>query len=100
MSRGSVVERQILPTDQVLTVLAEVYGAHGRSERILGLLGQALEQARDIDLPNAPPPEHPLFLSVIDALTGLVAKAKGTEAEATLLEGLSTAARNDGATTG
>ena len=89
----SVVGSAILPIDKALVVLEEVYGAHGRSERILGFMGQALEQARDIDLLNAPPPEHPLFLRVVTALTERVAGARGTEAEAKLLEGLSTAAR-------
>jgi hypothetical protein len=89
----AIVESGCLPIDKALTVLGEVYSAHSRSEPVLGLLGQALEQARDIDFLNAPPPEHPLFLSVVNSLTELSAKAKGGEAETRLLEGLSTAAR-------
>lgn len=89
----SIVESDLLPVERGLTVLDEVYRAHGRSERVMGLLGEALEQARDVDLLNAPPPEHQLFLEVVDTLTDLAAKAKGTEAEAQLLKGLSTAAR-------
>lgn len=89
----SIVESDVLPIEKGLAVLDQVYRAHGRNQRVMGLLGEALEQARDVDLLNAPPPEHPLFLQVVDTLTELAAKAKGTEAEAQLLEGLSTAAR-------
>jgi len=88
-----IVESGHLPREKALEVLAEVYSAHPRSELLLALLGDVLDQARDIDLLNAPPPDHPLFLQVTTALMELAARAKGGEAEKPLLRGLSTAAR-------
>jgi tetratricopeptide (TPR) repeat protein len=88
-----IVDGAYLPTEKSLEALTEVYGAHAHNEYLLGLLGLALEQARDVDMLNAPPPEHPLFSDVAHTLTGLVAKAKGLETETLLLKGLSTAAR-------
>jgi hypothetical protein len=88
-----IVERGHLPREKALTVLADIYSAHHRNESVLGFLGQALEQARDIDLLNAPPPEHPLFLNVVDTLTELSERTPGGEAQIPLLKGLSTAAR-------
>jgi hypothetical protein len=82
-----------LPTEMALHALAEIYSAHSQNASVLGLLGQALEEARDIDLLNAPPPEHPLFLNVVNTLTELSEKAEGGEAETQLLQGLATAAR-------
>jgi hypothetical protein len=88
-----IVEGGYLPTEKALEALAQVYSAHQRSESVLGLLGEALEQARDIDLLNGLPPEHPLFLNVTNTLTELVRHATGRETEGQLLKGLSTAAR-------
>ena len=82
-----------LPIEKALRVLAEVYGAHGQNQAVVGPLGEALEQARDIDLLNAPAPEHQLFLDVVNPLTELSEAARGHEAETALLRGLSTAAR-------
>lgn len=89
----SIVESDILPIDKGLEVLEKVYRAHGGSVPVLGLLGEALQQVRDIGLLNDSPPEHSLFLRVVNTLTEFAAKAKGTEAEVQILEGLSTAAR-------
>jgi hypothetical protein len=89
----AIVERGHLSVDKALTVLAEVHAAHSRNESVLGVLADALDKARDIDLLNDAPPEHPLFLNVVSALSDLSDKAKGGESEALLLQGLSTAAR-------
>lgn len=89
----SIVESDILPIEKGLAVLDDVYRAHRRNVRVLGLLGEALHRVRDIDLLNDSPPEHPLFLQIVSALEELAAKTKGTEAEVQVLEGLSTGAR-------
>jgi hypothetical protein len=93
LSLLAIVASGCLARDKALTVLDEVYRAHSRSARVLGSLGEALDQARDVDLLNDAPPEHPLFLSVVSTLTELSEKAKGSETEKQLLEGLATAAR-------
>ena len=89
----SIVEGGHLPMARALEVLQQVYAAHPRNESVLGVLGEALEQARDIDMLNDPPPEHPLFANAANALAERAAKAAGTKAEAPLLRGLMTAAR-------
>jgi hypothetical protein len=88
-----IVEGGHLSREKALEVMGEVYRAHPRSEPVVGLLGSAIERARDIGLLNDAPPEDPLFLNVVNALTELVEHARGREAEAPLLLGLSTAAR-------
>lgn len=93
LSLVGIVESGHLPTEKALHALAEIYSAHCQNASVLGLLGQALEEVRDIDLLNAPPPERPLFLNVVNTLTELSEKAKGGEAETQLLQGLATAAR-------
>lgn len=93
LSLVAIVASGCLARDKALTVLDEVYRAHSRSAGVLGLLGEALDQARDVDLLNDAPPEHPLFLSVVSTLTEFSEKAKGSETEKQLLGGLATAAR-------
>jgi hypothetical protein len=89
----AIVEDNHLPIEKALEVLAEIYRAHSRNPAVLGPLGDALERARDIDLLNAPPPEHPLFLDVVTTLSELSETAIGTAAETPILKGLATAAR-------
>jgi len=79
--------------DQSLEILADVYEAQKQSADVLALIGEALDRARDINILNAPPPEHPLFLNVATALAQLVGPARGSKNEVALLEGLATAAR-------
>src|SRR3569832_2573832 len=79
--------------EQSLELLADVYEAQKHSEQVLALIGSALDRARDINVLNAPPPEHPLFLNVTTALAELVGPARGTDNEIDLLKGLATAAR-------
>jgi hypothetical protein len=88
-----IVEGRHLPIEKALEMLAAVYDAHSRNEMLLGLIGEALERARDIDMLNDPPPEHPLFLAVVNALSDRVASAQGRDVEPLLVGGLATAAR-------
>jgi tetratricopeptide (TPR) repeat protein len=89
----SIVEGGHLPIQRALEVLRQIYDAHPRSESVLGLLGEALEQARDIDMLNDPSPERPLFADVANTLAELAAKAADTKAEMQLVRGLMAAAR-------
>jgi hypothetical protein len=88
-----LVERGYLSRERSLEVLERVHEAHRTNELLLGLLGDALERARDLDMLNAPPPETALFATVVDDLAVLAAAARGTDREAVLLSGLATAAR-------
>ena len=88
-----IVEGGRVPIEKALLVLDAVYSAHSQNARVVGLLGEALEQARDIDLLNASPPEHPLFLKVVSSLTEMLETPQETDMEVQLLRGLSTAAR-------
>jgi tetratricopeptide (TPR) repeat protein len=89
----AVVESGHLPRELALDVLVKVHEVHAQNPRVVAFIGEALEQARDIDMLNAAPPEHPLFESVIGTLSDFATKAKGTEDEPRLLKGLTTAAR-------
>ena len=88
-----LVGRGYLSHERSLEVLERIHEAHRTNELLLGLLGDALDAARDLDMLNAPPPESELFATVVDKLAVLTAKAKGADHEHVLLTGLATAAR-------
>lgn len=88
-----IVEHGDLSWERALEILEKIHAGHGKDVEILGLLGDALEQARDIDMLNAPPPESELFAVIADKLSLLVEKQRATEQEKILLSGLATAAR-------
>src|SRR4051812_19451113 len=67
--------------EQSLELLTDVYEAQKHSTQVLALMGSPLDRARDINVLNAPPPGHPLFLNVTTALAGLMEPARGTENE-------------------
>jgi hypothetical protein len=85
--------RGYLSRERSLEVLERVHAAHAADEHLLGLVGDSLDRARDIDMLNAPPPESELFATVVDNLAVLAAKANGADHERALLTGLATAAR-------
>ena len=76
-----------------LSALADTYDSNKDDNLLVASIGAALESARDIDQLNAAPPEHPLFLAVVDQLAAVAETIKGEEDEATVLDGLSSAAR-------
>ena len=88
-----LVEGRHFSTEQSLELLTRVYEAHPHSEPVLALVGVALDCARDIGFLNAPPPDDPLFVNVVNALSEAVVRAKSGKSEVTLLQGLVTAAR-------
>jgi hypothetical protein len=88
-----LVGRGYLSSQQSLDVLERIHAAHPANERLLGLVGDSLDRARDIDMLNAPPPESDLFATVVDKLSALAALANGADNERDLLSGLATAAR-------
>ena len=88
-----LVGRGYLSHERSLEVLERIHEAHRTNELLLGLLGDALDAARDLDMLNAPPPESELFATVVDKLGALTAKARGADHEHILLTGLATAAR-------
>jgi hypothetical protein len=89
----AIVQDGHLPIERALTVLAEVYGAHRRNRVVVAAVGQQLDRARDIDLLNGPPPDHPLFANVADTLTKMLETPQESETETQLLRALSTTAR-------
>ncbi len=82
-----------LPIEYALELLVAVERAHGDDTELLSLVAAASEAARDIDFLNAAPPEHPLFLKLVDGLAARLTDSRGSERERTLLAGLATAAR-------
>jgi hypothetical protein len=89
----AIVDQRCLSIERAQQVLVEVERAHDGDANVLSAVGLALEGARDIDQLNLPPPDHPLFLSVLGKLETLAAASKGHELERRLLRGLGTAAR-------
>ncbi|MBL8267830.1 hypothetical protein [Steroidobacter sp.] len=87
------VGRGYLSRERSLEVLETVHAAHAADERLLGLVGESLDQACDVDMLNAPPPESELFATVVDNLAVLAESANGADHERVLLSGLATAAR-------
>lgn len=88
-----IVESGALDRERSLEILVEAHAAHGEDPEVLGLLGEALEQARDIDLLNDSPPDHPLFAAVAASLASMAKRVRNTESERVVVRGLLTAAR-------
>lgn len=72
-------------------IFAEIAQAYADAPAILGALGESLGSVRDVDDLNAPPPDHPLFRSVLDRLSAF-ADEDGPH-KAVVLRGLATTAR-------
>lgn len=79
--------------EQVLEILSAIFAAHPQDFMLLGLVGKAIEQARDVDLLNLAPPEEPLFDDVLAALVAAVEKTHDAAVEYQLWSGLFTCAR-------
>lgn len=88
-----IVASHELPVETALELLIVVRRAHPDDLELLALAGAATEAARDIDLLNAQPPDHPLFLDTVDSLAGRLDEVRGTDQEEDVLAGLATAAR-------
>lgn len=82
-----------LSPEHSLSALADTYDSNKNDNLLVASIGAALESARDIDHLNAAPPEHPLFLAVVDQLAAVAETYYGQEDEAKILDGLSSAAR-------
>ncbi len=88
-----VIANGSLSVEQATQVLSQIYAAHQHNDDLVLQLGLAMEAARDIDLLNAPPPESPLFTTVIQRLADLSHTSRGTETEAAVVEALSSTTR-------
>ncbi len=88
-----IVEERRLSVDRAVEVVSAVYETHADDDELIASVGDSLEGARDIDQLNAAPPEHPLFLEVVDRLAELSQQSHGQESERSILSGLATAAR-------
>ncbi|WP_315729303.1 MULTISPECIES: prenyltransferase [unclassified Bradyrhizobium] len=88
-----VVNQFCLPREVAAEILAEIARSHDRDVDILPRLGSCLEAARDIDELNAPPPDHPLFVSLFERLREMAADHQGKPDHESILDGLAIAAR-------
>ena len=89
-----IVDTGFLPIDRALEILADVYERYSDNDKMVGAIGAALQGARDIDQLNAEPPDHPLFLRIVDRLSELTDNEdRDQENEELILDGLATAAR-------
>ena len=83
-----------LPIDSAIEILTDVYSGYTENAHMVGLIGTALQGARHIDQLNAEPPDHPIFLQVIETLLEADRRKEleGGDSEI-VLDGLATAAR-------
>ena len=88
-----VVAEGAFSVEQTIEVLTAVFAAHAQDPLLLGLVGDATEQARDIDYLNLAPSDVPLFDAVLAALLDAVEKPHDAEVEYQLWSGLFTCAR-------
>ncbi|ANK91375.1 MULTISPECIES: hypothetical protein [unclassified Rhizobium] len=88
-----IVDQQSLTREEATDVLSEIADAHNDNIDILSALGQCLEAVRDIDDLNAPPPEHPIFQSMVAKLDRLAKLHEGRPEQEQILRGLATSAR-------
>jgi len=88
-----IVDQRSLARDEAADLLSGIADAHDDDIDILSALGQCLEAARDIDDLNAPPPEHPIFQTMVEKLGLLARLHEGKPEQEQILRGLATAAR-------
>lgn len=88
-----IVERRLVSFELGLELLAGVEEAHGADAKMIALVGEALEGARDLDDLNAAAPDHPLFEATVERLRDAARAARGGDGERDLLSGLATATR-------
>jgi hypothetical protein len=88
-----LVQKRSLPWEAAADVLAEIAESHDKDVEILSRLGLCLEAARDVDDLNAPPPDHPVFRSMVERLGALAKIHEGQPQQEEILRGLATSAR-------
>jgi len=89
----SIVYDGHLTREQASDVLEQIYDAHKDDISVVTKVGSCLENVRDIDDLNAPPPEHPLIQTLLVRLMELSLSCNGTEYEENVLEALCLTAR-------
>lgn len=82
-----------LPNENSVAILTEIFQAHYQHTETLVNMAFCLERLTNIDDLNKPPPNHPIFERIINALTEHSIKLKGTKDEAECVEALSSACR-------
>lgn len=88
-----IICQRCLPMEGAVDVLSEIAESHHQDGKMLAVLGECLEAARDIDDLNAPPPVDAVFYTVVDKLAAFAKGCDGLPERETILRGLATAAR-------
>jgi hypothetical protein len=88
-----VVDSQGLEREAAIEVLSEVAEVHDKDFRILAALGRCLERVRDVDDLNSPPPNHPVFHSVVEKLDAFAGVREAQPEQEQILRGLATSVR-------
>lgn len=83
----------VLPPDETARLFGAVFDAHRDDGALIAYMGGYMEEARDIDDLNAPPPDAPVFARMIARLTEIQLKNRGTEREKLVAEALAQTAR-------
>lgn len=89
---GILTER-VLPPDETAELYDRIFDAHQDDGGLIVYMGGYMEEARDIDDLNAPPPEAPVFAKMIGRLTEIQLKNRGTDREHLAAEALAQTAR-------
>ena len=88
-----IVESGNLSTDLALSVLDAIEQGYSEDLELVSRIGDALEDASNIDHLNRPPPDHGLFERVINTLSRAVNDPDNAQNEKLILRGLATAGR-------
>lgn len=93
LALGRIVAAGTLSIDRGLELLDAIFRAHRTDSEVVGNIGNATDQVRDINELNAPPPGTGLFTELADALEQFARAAEGTPSELSLLSALATTTR-------
>ncbi|WP_144394236.1 prenyltransferase [Pleionea sediminis] len=88
----NIVNQFLLPFDQSLDILSKIFNSYCNDIRMICLVAEALEAARDIDDLNSSPSESPLFKQLVQKLS-FELKECGEEWRKYILSALATTTR-------
>jgi len=88
-----IVESGNLPTELALSVLNNIEQSYSQDLDIICRVGDALEEASDINFLNRTPPESLLFHRVVESLSNAAKDPPNVQNEKSILRGLATAGR-------
>ena len=87
------LDRDVLPANEIADAFQHILDAHGQDSAVLLALGDAVEEARDLDDLNAPPPESRLFADLARLLSERLLETEDAKDQKAFAMALATTAR-------